>query len=174
MPDVKLTEFAQQAVGLADIFNEAFKRPLVGRPANYRVQLAVPDGPSTGGGKQGTQHIKLVPIGTGPTLVAGWANPADGEAEIRSWEHLNTILYERTSAAGSPDEAAYRQLVLDMKRFFKGEKLQVSVVAAARPRADDAAPDAAGESSITPVVLILGIIGGLAVVAIVAVLVLMR
>ncbi len=100
MAEVKYTEFAQQAVGLADIFNEAFKKPLPGKPANYRVQLAIPDGPSTAGGKQGTQHIKLVPMGTGPTIVAGWANQADKEAEIRSWEHVRSIQNERTGRRG--------------------------------------------------------------------------
>jgi hypothetical protein len=174
MAGVKLTEFAQQAVGLADIFHEAFKRPLPGRPANYRVQLAVPDGPSTGGGRQGTQHVKLVPIGEGPTLVAGWANPADREAEIRSWEHLKAILGERAGATGAPDEAAYRKLVLDMKRFFEGEKLSVSVVAAPRQVDDALASSAAGNSSLSPVILVLGIVGGLAIVAIAAALILMR
>jgi len=163
MADVKYTEFAQQAVGLAEFFNEAFKKPLVGRPANYRVQLAVPDGPSTSGGKQGTQHIKLVPIGTGPTIVAGWANPADHEAEIRSWEHIRSIQSERTGgAAASPDEQAYRKLVLDMKKFFENEKLTVSVVAAQRHEEPQAEEDAGGGSSIG--IVVGGVLAGLAIV----------
>lgn len=157
MSEVKYTEFAAQAVGLADIFNETFKKPVPGAPANYRVQLAVPDGPSTAGGKQGTQHIKLIPIGSGATHVAGWANPADKQAEIRSWEHVLAIYQERAAGRGGlPDETAYRKLVLDLKKFFQNEQFAVSVVAA--PRRDDSpAPDLrpkGGGSSTTTIVLI--------------------
>lgn len=169
MPEVKYTEFAAQAVGLADIFNELFKKPVPGAPANYKVQLAVPDGPSTSGGKQGTQHIKLIPIGPGPTHVAGWANPADKQAEIRSWEYVVAVHRQRSGGRGGlPDEAAYRKLVLDLKKFFEAEQLAVSVVAAPRV-ADDDAPDLApkgGDSN--TVVFVAGAVGGLALVAVLA------
>jgi hypothetical protein len=159
----RYTQFAQQAVSLADLFDEKFKKPLAGRPANFRIKLAVPDGPSTAGGKQGTQHIKLVPLGKGPILVAGWANQAQGEAEIRSWEHLKAIHDSRKARAGLPEEPAYRKLVLDMKRFFENEQLTVTVVAAPRTATGEEPVVDSGDSSIA---LILGIFAGLAIAAI--------
>ncbi|MBI5542432.1 MAG: hypothetical protein HY901_00975 [Deltaproteobacteria bacterium] len=168
---VKYTEFAQQAVTLADLFNETFKKPVAGRPANYRVQLAVPDGPSTAGGKQGTQHIKLVPMGVGTTHVVGWAHQADKEAELRSWEHLVAIHQERSSRGGLPDEVAYRKLVLDLKRFFEMEKLAVSVAAAPpAPEGNAEGPQAGGRGR--SLILILAIAGGLVAAAVVALLLL--
>lgn len=137
MAEVKYTEFAQQALGLAEIFNATFKPPLPGSPTNYRVQLAIPDGPSTSGGKQGTQHIKLVPLDGGATLVVGWVNQADGAAELRGWEHLKAITAERTRGAGLPDEAAFRKLLLDIKRFLERERLSVTVVAVRRQDGDE-------------------------------------
>ncbi|HEY3447889.1 MAG TPA: hypothetical protein VGK67_16150 [Myxococcales bacterium] len=170
MTEVKYTEFAAQAVGLADIFNELFKKPIPGAPANYRVQLAVPDGPSTAGGKQGTQHIKLIPVGSGPTHVAGWANQADKQAEIRSWEYVVAVHRQRAAGRGGmPDEASYRKLVMDLKRFFEGEQFAVSVIAAPRVADDDDGPDLTpkGTGSNT-LVLVAGIVGGLALVAVLA------
>ncbi|MGC4113792.1 MAG: hypothetical protein QM765_03855 [Myxococcales bacterium] len=169
MTEVKYTEFAAQAVGLADIFNELFKKPVPGAPANYRVQLAVPDGPSTAGGKQGTQHIKLIPIGQGPTHVAGWANQADKQAEIRSWEHVVAVHHQRAAGRGGlPDETAYRKLVLDLKKFFEGEQFAVSVVAAPR-LADDEAPNLTPKGSgSNTMVVVAGILGGLAIAGVLA------
>lgn len=173
MSEVKYTEFAQQAISLADVFNETFKKPVPGNQANYKVQLAVPDGPSTAGGKQGTQHIKLVPIGAGATHVAGWANPADKQAEIRSWEHVLAIHNGRGGKGGLPDEPAYRKLVLDLKKFFVNERFEVSVVAA--PRRDDSPPpDLTPKSGSNMVPILLGVAAGALVVAILALLFLVK
>jgi hypothetical protein len=55
--------------------------------------------------------------------VAGWANQADKQAEIRSWEHLVAVHRQRAGGKGGlPDEASYRKLVLDFKRFFEAEQ----------------------------------------------------
>ncbi|MGI5862314.1 MAG: hypothetical protein ACOX6T_09685 [Myxococcales bacterium] len=163
MAEVKYTEFAQQAVSMADIFNGTFHKPLPGRPSDFRVELAVPDGPSTAGGRQGTQHIKLVPAnGRGVTLVVGWANQAAGKAEIRGWEQVKAIAAGRRGSTGLPDEAAYRKLMLDMKRFFEREGLEVKVVATFRREDVDEGPEPS--SGFPLAYLLVGLAVGLAIV----------
>ena len=70
VPQVKYTQVAAKQLSLAELFEERFQAGLQG-PLHFRVELSAPDGPSTGGGKQALQHIKLVaPDGSG-TIVIG-------------------------------------------------------------------------------------------------------
>ena len=79
MDYTKYTQVAAQALSLAELFEARFAQGVAG-PVPFRIELAAPDGPSTAGGKQALQHIKLVPLGGGPTIVIGSASttPADG------------------------------------------------------------------------------------------------
>jgi hypothetical protein len=74
------TQFALQALGLAETFNATLASERVRGAVTYRVELSAPDGPSTAGGKQSTQHVKLIPEGgesgsgiMGPSGAAGGA-----------------------------------------------------------------------------------------------------
>src|SRR4051812_4799447 len=100
MTEQKHTEFAMKALDLADLF----KMMVGGLPLDgkYMVELSAPDGPSTAGGKQALQHIKLVPQGGGSTIVAGSASRAENFAEIRTYEHLQALHSQRFKGQSLP------------------------------------------------------------------------
>ena len=70
----KHTQFAMKALDMAEMFRIRVGTVPVQGSVPFRVELGTPDGPSTGGGRQALQAIKLIPEGAGGTLVAGHAN----------------------------------------------------------------------------------------------------
>src|SRR5689334_18046102 len=119
MSDPKRTAFAMQALSLAETFNIMLQAERVKGPVTYRVELSAPDGMSTAGGKQATQHVKLVPEGGGTTIVAGSANQAESWAELRTFEHLKMLHAQRFKGAEIPlNRVQYNELVEKLKAFF--------------------------------------------------------
>jgi hypothetical protein len=119
MSDPKRTAFAMQALGLAETFNLMLQGERVKGPVTYRVELSAPDGMSTEGGKQATQHVKLVPEGGGPTLVAGSVNQAERWAELRTFAHLERLHAERWKGAAIPlNRVQYNELLERLRAFF--------------------------------------------------------
>ena len=87
------TQVASQAASLAETVTEGFDGFSMGA-GMYGVDLSVPEGPSTGGGVQARQHLRLVPRRKGfPIIVAGTVDPVTSTAEIRTFEHV-AILHE--------------------------------------------------------------------------------
>lgn len=87
------TRVANQAASLADTVNEGFDEFHMGA-GDYVVELSVPDGPSTGGGAQARQNIRLVPRRRGYSMViAGTVDPVTSTAELRTFEHV-AVLHE--------------------------------------------------------------------------------
>ncbi len=124
----RYTHVAAKAVTLADLFEERFSAGLDG-PVMFRIHLAAPDGPSTGGGKQVVQPIKLVPADGGPTIVIGVANTVKQTAELRSYALLTEQYAQRYKGAPIPIHAgAYQQLLADFTTFFHSMSLSVSTV----------------------------------------------
>jgi hypothetical protein len=123
------TQFTMKAIGLADFFRSALGDR---RVSGHKVELAAPDGPSTGGGKQALQHISLIPDAGGATITAGSANVADRIAEIRTWEHLKQLHARRFGRRAFPlDRVSYNELIKRMQAFFAEQKLTVVLVDAA-------------------------------------------
>jgi hypothetical protein len=61
---------------------------------DYVVELSVPEGPSTGGGAQARQNLRLVPRRKGYAMViVGTVDPVLSTAELRTFEHV-AILHE--------------------------------------------------------------------------------
>src|ERR1700752_974277 len=119
MSDPKRTAFAMQALGLAETFNVMLQAERVKGPVTYRVELSAPDGMSTAGGKQATQHVKLLPEGGGNTIVAGSANQAESWAELRTFEHLKLLHAQRFKGAEIPlNRVQYNELVGKLEKFF--------------------------------------------------------
>jgi hypothetical protein len=119
MSDPKRTAFAMQALGLAETFNLMLQGERVKGPVTYRVELSAPDGMSTAGGKQATQHVKLIPEGGGTTIVAGSANQVEKSAELRTFEHLKLLHAQRFKGAEIPlNRVQYNELVEKLKAFF--------------------------------------------------------
>ena len=128
----RYTHVAAQAVSLADLFETRFSAGLEG-PVPFQIHLAAPEGPSTGGGKQVVQPIKLVPENGGPTIVVGVANTIKQTAELRSFALLSEQYQQRYKGAPLPVHAgAYQQLLTDFTSFFRSLNLQVTTVDATR------------------------------------------
>ena len=157
--NVKYTQVAAKALGLVELFQASFADGLDG-PIRYRVELAAPDGPSTAGGKQALQHIKLVPELGGPTLVIGSADLVKQIAEIRTFEHMVEMHAQRFKGQRVPlDMRKYRELTGMLSNFFASMRIQVKVVDVdAVPRA----PAAGGGTS--PLTILLGVVVGVVVV----------
>lgn len=87
------TRVANQAASLAETVGEGFEDFHMGA-GDYVVELSVPDGPSTGGGAQARQSIRLVPRRKGfAIVVAGTVDPVTSTAELRTFEHV-AVLHE--------------------------------------------------------------------------------
>jgi hypothetical protein len=101
------TYHALQASELAAAVNEALKKVRLA-PGDYAAELTEPEGPSTGGGLQAMQHVRLVPRLAGhPTLVVGHANQADKKAELRTYDHLDAVHRQRFKRPLALDRAQY-------------------------------------------------------------------
>ena len=130
MSDQNRTQFTVRAVSLADFFNAAIGNR---RVSGYKVTLAAPDGPSTGGGKQALQHISLVPDAGGATITAGSANQVEKIAELRTFDHLAQLHAKRFKGKRIPlDRVAYNELVKRMQTFFSDQRLTVVLLDAAQ------------------------------------------
>ncbi len=132
MSEQKHTQFAMQALGFADLFNIKIGDQKV---KGHRVEMSAPDGPSTGGGKQSVQHVKLIAEdGSGAVIVAGSANQMEKSAEVRTYEYLADLHAKRFKGARIPlDKPAYNLLVARMKTFFAEQNLAVTMLDAPRP-----------------------------------------
>jgi translation initiation factor IF-2 len=126
VPDYRYTHVAAQAANLAELFDARFTNGLDG-PVHFRVVLSAPDGPSTAGGKQALQHIKLVPESGGLAVVIGSANTTRMIAEIRTYEHIATLYAQRFRGAKIPvDVARYYELGRALTAFFRSMKMKVT------------------------------------------------
>jgi translation initiation factor IF-2 len=82
------TRVANQAASLAETVTEGFDEFHLGA-GDYVVELSVPEGPSTGGGAQARQHLRLVPRRPGySVVVTGTVDPVLSTAELRTFEHV--------------------------------------------------------------------------------------
>lgn len=122
----KYTQVAAKAVSLAELFEARFDQGVEG-PVRFKVELSAPDGPSTAGGKLAMQHIKLVPVAGGPTIVVGSADTTKQLAEIRTYEHIAALYAQRFKGAKIPvDVTRYQDLAQGLATFFRGMKMNVS------------------------------------------------
>ena len=122
MPEVKHTKFAGQAVTLAEMFNLGFAKRRVAGPTVYAVELSAPDGPSTSGGKQPLQHLKLVPEGGGATILIGTVNMVDRQAELRTHRQVDELHRQRFKGVPFTGNVADYQALLDGASAFLTER----------------------------------------------------
>jgi hypothetical protein len=124
--DSKYTQVAQKAASLAELFDARFVSGLDG-PVHFQVALSAPDGPSTAGGKQALQHIKLVPDGGGMAVVIGSASTTKMIAEIRTYEHIAALYAQRFRGARIPvNVTRYYELGQALATFFRAMKMTVT------------------------------------------------
>jgi hypothetical protein len=127
MDHSKYTHVAAQAVSLAELFDARFEKGLDG-PVRCRVELSAPDGPSTAGGKQALQHIKLIPADGTAAIVIGSANTIRKTAEVRTFDHVAALYAQRYKGAFVPvDATRYSELAQALVTFFRAMKMEVTM-----------------------------------------------
>jgi hypothetical protein len=120
------TQFSVKASTLADSFRSTVGRLRVG-PYGYTPDLTAPEGPSTSGGVQAMQHVRLLPPQPNmPTLVVGHANQRDGAASLRTWDHVDAICRERFKQGAPLDPAQYGQFLQSAQGFLAACGLRVA------------------------------------------------
>jgi hypothetical protein len=131
------TRFAEEAVNLAELFELVIGTTPLRGPTTFHVQLAAPEGPSTGGGVQSVQHLRLVAADGGATLVAGWCDQTARSCELRTLECLDAQhrqRFARSTLQAPPipseriDRVQYGQLLERLRGFFSERGLAVVVV----------------------------------------------
>jgi hypothetical protein len=120
------TQFSVQATDLAETFRTTVGRVKVG-PHGFAPDMTAPDGPSTGGGVQAMQHLRLLPPQANmPTLVVGHLNQRDGTAELRTLEYVDAISRERFKQGAPLDPGQYAQFLQSAQAFLGACGLQVT------------------------------------------------
>jgi hypothetical protein len=140
------TQFSIQANDFADSFRATVGQVRVG-PFAYTPDMTAPEGPSTGGGVQALQHVRLLPPKPNmPTLVVGHVNQREMAAELRTFDHVDAICRERFKQGAPFDSAQYEQLLQSMQGFLGACGLRVAFAAAP----EGLARRAAGLGSVAP------------------------
>jgi hypothetical protein len=135
------TQFSIKANDLAESFRSTVGRMRVG-PHAYAPDLTAPEGPSTGGGVQALQHLRLIPPQPNmPTLVVGHVNQREGAAELRTFDHVDAICRERFKHGPPFEPAHYGQLLEAMQGFLGACGMRVAL---AGPPRDLVHPPAGG------------------------------
>src|SRR6266852_775476 len=93
MIDDVRTLFAMQASALALQFNDMFGD--VNIPPGYWVDMTAPDGPSTGGGVQTLQHLRLHAPAPGPVLLMGSVDCAEMKVTLRTFAFMLRLGQQR-------------------------------------------------------------------------------
>jgi hypothetical protein len=163
------TQFSVRATDLAETYRNSLGRMRVG-PHGYAPDMTAPDGPSTGGGVQAMQHLKLVPPQPNmPTLVVGHVNQRDGTAELRTLHYVDTMCRERFKQGAPLDPAQYSAFIAAAQGFLASCGIRVSLAsppAELSARADGTSPSTAPPTSgarttlvVVAVVLLIGALG---------------
>lgn len=127
MNQPKHTVVAGQAIGLAELFKFTVGKNKLEGPVSYSAELSAPDGPSTAGGKQALQHLKLVSEGGGSALVIGSANLVEKQAELRTFEHVDEAHRQRFKGAPFPvDMIKYNTLQGQIRKFFSDRDFTIT------------------------------------------------
>ncbi len=160
------TRFAVRALDFAETFNAGLGA-LSLKPGAYQPQLTTPEGPSTGGGVQAVQHVRLIPARQGfPSILVGSANQRSGTAELRSFEYVADVHRERWKRPVPLDRNDYEDFLNSMKNFFESNQLVVTIAdPGSGPRARRAHDDATipADAADGRAALITGIVAGLVI-----------
>jgi hypothetical protein len=162
------TQFSARATDLAESYRATMGRLRLG-PHGFTPDMTSPEGPSTGGGVQAMQHLRLLPPQpTMPTLVVGHLNKRDGTAELRTLEYVDAICRERFKQGAPIDPAQYAQFLQSAQGFLAACGLRVTfagppadlVSRAMAPTPSMAPPKSGGwVVAVLVTLLLLGILG---------------
>jgi hypothetical protein len=161
------TQFSVRASDLAESFRSTVGRLRVG-PYGYAPDLTEPEGPSTGGGVQAMQHVKLAPPQPNmPALVVGHVNQREGTAELRTLHYVDTVCRERFKQGAPLDPTEYATFVTSAQAFLGACGLRVSMasppaeLSARRASPVSDAPPSSRASTVIAVVVTMLLLGAL-------------
>ncbi len=121
------TAYSVRGTDLAETFRSTVGRMRVG-PHGYAPDMTAPEGPSTGGGVQALQHLRLAPPQPSmPSLVVGHVNSRDGTAELRTLHYVDTMCRERFKQGAPLDPAQYTAFVSAAQAFLGACGMRVSL-----------------------------------------------
>jgi hypothetical protein len=121
------TAYSVRGTDLAETFRSTVGRMRVG-PHGYVPDMTAPEGPSTGGGVQALQHLRLAPPQPSmPSLVVGHVNSRDGTAELRTLHYVDTMCRERFKQGAPLDAAQYTAFVNAAQAFLGACGMRVSM-----------------------------------------------
>jgi hypothetical protein len=163
------TQFSVRATDLAESFRSTLGRLRVG-PHGFTPDMTAPEGPSTGGGVQAMQHLRLLPPQPNmPTLVVGSLNQREQTAELRTLEYVDAISRERFKQGAPLDPAQYAQFLQSAQGFLAACGMKIVY---AGPPADLLARLMAPTPSMTPPksggAMVVGILGAILLVGLLA------
>jgi hypothetical protein len=140
------TAFASQALELADVFRMFVGSAPIngtdGRP--FAAVLTTPDGPSTGGGAQHTQHITF--NRDGRTFVVGSIDTKAQQIELRGHEHVSLQHQQRFKAPLPVTAVEYDLFVKRVRAFANSKQMMVVIKEVVVPFSFDA-PAAAAQGT---------------------------
>lgn len=137
------TRMARKFTTLADQVTEGFEDFRIGAGA-WTVELTAPDGMSTAGGKRVLQHLRLRPTRQGHVvLVGGVVNAVEKSAELRDFDHMQTIYQARFGQPLEITPAEWEQFLRKAEVVLHQETIRTARAPAPRDllmRSEDAAP----------------------------------
>jgi hypothetical protein len=128
MTDESTSDRAKRSAHISIIFEAAVKRVF----AAYAVEMTRPEG-----GARALLHIRLVTEGS--TYALGWANPADGTAELYTLGHTLALSKRRRGRELTLPPLSYARFLETAQRVLEDFGIVVTIVAYTKD--DDAEPD---------------------------------
>lgn len=128
------TRLARKFTTLADEVTVAFDDFQIGAGA-WRPELMAPEGMSTSGGKQASQHLRLRPMRQDhAVLVGGLVNPVDKSAELRDYDHMVAQQHARFGADTllGITEAEWEQFLRRAEQVLRGRGITTARTPASR------------------------------------------
>jgi hypothetical protein len=154
----------------ATLFHINFAAGLPG-PVHRKIELTTPVGPSTEGGKQALQHLRLVPDDGTSAIVIGSTSPVGKTAEIRTLRHLRDVHTMRFKGAPFPlDGTSYQDLVARLQQFFAAQGHAVVMLDVATPSMAPPAPQPQS-ATVSGTVVALVVLGTIIVASVIGALV---
>lgn len=120
------TAFAMQALDLAEMYRIMLGDVRVRGQVEFYSDISTPDGPSTGGGVQSLQHIKLIPTVGAGTLVVGHASRADMTAQLRTFDHVAIEYRNRFKTEVPFGRTEYENFINQVWQFLQAQMMSVT------------------------------------------------
>lgn len=126
------TAFANRAFVLSEMFNAKFRNTRFSGAVGRVVKVIPPETESTGGGKMARESIALVPESegaSGSSVVCGWLDVGQNNAELRSYSVLSDRHKERFgNLAFDLEKAEYEAFVAEAQQFLAAEGIALSII----------------------------------------------